>query len=246
LPDAVVGDFRRAARAGYDHLIEAGRAVILKRFLETEGPETPERWRRLGQWLAAPDELRDWRVLATLLARVQDPEAGDPVTALADFLRQDRYSVDVQRLGLEIAFDHKLRPAGPLTVYHGAASGQPQPVLVFRAADDEGRRDAQRRVTVYTFQRESGGPLVYRPGDTLYADLPVKRSGATGDWLLTWARARSAVYQFERLVKPPRLHARGQDNTSGELLEDLTLVVFPERGVPRVPDLLPVVKPAGR
>ena len=83
-------------------------------------------------------------------------------------------------------------------------------------------------------------PIVYRPGDLLYAVLPVQRHGE-GDWRLTWGRGRSQRYQFERLVRPPRLHRKDQDNTQGELLDDVQLVLQPAEGVPSLPDLMPVV-----
>jgi hypothetical protein len=59
--------------------------------------------------------------------------------------------------------------------------------------------------------------------------------------MLTWARSRSLVYQFERLIKPPRLHRKGQDNTQGEIEPSISLAVIPETGLPKVPELLPVV-----
>ena len=59
--------------------------------------------------------------------------------------------------------------------------------------------------------------------------------------MLTWARARSEGYQFERLVRPPRLHRKAQENIEGDLLGDVSTSLLPERGVPKVPDLLPIV-----
>jgi hypothetical protein len=239
LPDAVAADFRRTARTAYDHLIEAGRQVVLDH-LPPNAHETPTAWQRVREWLAAPSELREWRALATLLARIQDPDAGDPVSSLAEFLSHDRFIVDVQQITLEIPFDRKLTPAGPFTIYHATAGAEPAPVLTLRLADDEGQRDPQRRVTVYSFLRSSGTDFVYRPGDMAYADLPVKKDGQ-GDWMLTWARARSEGYQFERLVRPPRLHRKAQENIEGDLLGDVSTSLLPERGVPKVPDLLPIV-----
>jgi GTPase SAR1 family protein len=242
LPDAVFADLRRAARVSYDHLIEAGRQVILDRLQQgsASGPETPTLWGGVREWLAGPSELRDWRVLAMLLERMDVPDAPDPVTALASFLGQDRFDVNIERVTLEVPFDRNVVPARPLTVYHAAAGAEPVPALTFRLTDDEGHRDPQARVTRYSFGRDKGAALVYRPGDVLYAVLPVKKDGQ-GDWVLTWARSRSQVYQFERLVRPPRLHRQDQENTQGELLDDVHLAIQPAQGVPAVPDLMPVV-----
>jgi hypothetical protein len=241
LPDAVFADLRRTARVSYDHLIEAGRQVVLDRLQQASaGPETPALWRGVREWLAGPSELGDWRVLATLLERIDIPDAPDPVTALESFLGQDRFEVNIERATLEVPSDRNLVPAGTLTVYHAAAGAEPTPVLTFRLTDDEGHRGPQARVTRYSFGRDKGATVVCRPGDVLYAVLPVKKDGQ-GHWMLTWARSRSEVYQFERLVRPPRLHRKDQENTQGALLEDVQLEIQPAHGVPTVPDLMPVV-----
>jgi GTPase SAR1 family protein len=242
LPDAVFADLRRTARVSYEHLIEAGRQVVLDRLQQASpaGPETPALWRGVREWLAGPSELRDWRVLATILERMDVPDAPEPVTALASFLGQDHFEVNIERVTLEVPFDRNVVPAGTLTVYHAAAGAEPVPVLTFHLTDDEGHRDPQARVTRNSFSRDRGTALIYRPGDILYAVLPVKKDGQ-GDWVLTWARSRSEVHQFERLVRPPRLHRKDQENTQGELLDDVRLAIQPAHGLPTVPDLMPVV-----
>ena len=244
LPPAAADDLRRAARINFDHLLEVGRKVVLDRLQaqSPDGKETPEVWRGLRDWLNDPEELRDWRVLATWLAQLQDPEARDPVTALAAFLRQDRFDLDVRSLTLEVPQDRRLRPVGPVTVFHGSGAGPAAAALVFQPLNDAGRRDPQRDVVIYNFRRESGGPLVYRPGDTFYASLPAKKDRDPAGWMVTWARSRSELYQFESLTRPPRLHRPDQPNTEGELLQEVTLAPAPESGFPRVPDLMPVVK----
>jgi hypothetical protein len=243
LPEAIAEELRRRARTSYDHLLEPGRETVLARLQEAnaEGQETLAGWRRLRPWLVDPVELRDWRILARPLVRLQDPQAKDPVDVLADFLRQDQFDVGLRNLKLEVPFDRKLRPVGPITVYFGSGNDEIKPAVVL-TRDDEGHRDFQKRITTYKFQRESGSLIVYRPGDHLFATLPVRKENEGGDWLLTWARNRSELYQFERLVRPPRLHRKEQENTQGELMENISLTVVPERDLPRVPDLVPVVK----
>jgi hypothetical protein len=246
LPETITREVQRAAQASYGHLLEPGREAVLAHLRQAspDDRETPEGWRKLLPWLKNPEDLRDWRVLAGLLMPLLGGKMEDPVNALAEFISRDRFSLDMQRLELTVPFDRRLRPAGPLTVFHGAGGNVPA-ALVFKASEEEGRRNPQERVTVYTFLRESGSGPGYRPGDTLYANLPVRRDG-DADWMLTWARSRSSLYQFERLVRPPRLHRRAEENTRGELLENVTLTVTPEGGLPKVPDLMPVVILAGR
>ena len=79
--------------------------------------------------------------------------------------------------------------------------------------------------------------LTYRPGDALWASLPLR-----DDWMFTWVRCHSLRYQFERLTRPPRLHKSNATTTSGTLEEEVRLTILPADGVPRVPDLMPVVR----
>ncbi len=68
----------------------------------------------------------------------------------------------------------------------------------------------------------------------------MQNAGSSG-WVLTWARNRSQVYQFERLQRPPRLHPKDKANTQGEVQEGISLEFPPEAGIPKMPDLMPVV-----
>jgi hypothetical protein len=242
LPEAAAAEIRRAARVRYDHAIKAGQRVVLRHLQEAspEGGDSAEAWRKVRAWLASPEELQAWRVLATVLARLQNVEGTDPVTALNAFLGKDRFDLVLRRLVLEIPDDKKIRPAGKLLIHH-RSSEEDRPNLVFELLGDE-RHDARKQVMRYTFQPTAGISLAYRPGDLLWADLPVK-SGDETDWVLTWASSHSPVYQFERLVQPPRLHRMGQSNLEGQLQEGIRLETHPEDGVPKVPDLMPIVTP---
>lgn len=240
LPDAVVGEVERAARRSYDHAIEAGREVVLRHLLDAgDGRESPEAWRRLLPWLAAPQDLQAWRAIAATLARLQDPDALDPVTALDLFLRHDRFDLDLGHLTLDLPDDLKLRPAGRLAIHH-RPGGEARPPLLYEVVGD-GRRDVRRRVTVYTLRPLGASTLTYRPGDLFWVELPVKDSD-NRDWMLTWTRNRSQVFQFERLTQPPRLHRKDQENLEGKLAEGVVVTVIPPRGLPTVPDLVPVVE----
>jgi hypothetical protein len=239
-PEAILGEVRQTARTRYEHMISAGQEVVLRHLkeLSSEGKELPETWRRLQAWLAAPEDLKAWGVLATVLARLQDAAAADPVTALDAFLRRRRFDINVRGLRLEIPDDARIRPEGNLVI-HLFSGGEKKPPVTFEPTGEE-RRDARRRVTRYGFKPPAEASFTYKPGDALWADLPVQNAGSSG-WMLTWARNRSQLYQFERLVRPPRLHPRDKENTQGEVQEGISLEINPEGGVPKVPDLMPVV-----
>jgi hypothetical protein len=240
LPEAIIAEVRQAAHTRYENALKAGQEVVLRHLKEvgTEGRESPQAWRRLRSWLAAPEELKAWRVLATVLARLQDPSAGDPVSSLDAFLGRERFDITLKRLMLDIADDTNVRPEGKLQVHHTSAGTEKAP-LTFELTGEE-RHDARRRVTQYGLQPAGEDSLTYKPGDSLWADLPVQHAGSAG-WMLTWARSRSQVYQFERLVRPPRLHPKTKENTQGEIQEGISLEITPADGVPKVPDLMPVL-----
>jgi hypothetical protein len=242
LAPGIAAELRRALEVSYDNLVKAGRDAVLRQFqrISTDGKETPERWKQVRDWLAANEPLRDWDRLALIVVRLLDPKADDPVPALVTFLGQDRFELELRGLSLHVPDDLKKRPVGRLAVYHRSGD-ETKPTLSFRILG-EGRRDPRRRVTTYTLVPEGGTALTYRPGDLLWAELPLKDTADNRDWLFTWSVCRSLVYQFERLVRPPRLHLKGQEATAGEVADGVGLTIQPERGVPRVPDLLPVVR----
>jgi hypothetical protein len=249
LPDAVAPEVRLAARSSYQRAIQAGQEAVKRQYLKLfpDGPETHQRWLAVAGWLSDPAELRDWRELANVLLRLSEPGAEDPVTALAGFLRRDQFELDVRsfRLGIpDDLKDQRFRPQGPLTISVQDA-GRTSHKLTYRP-DVEGARDARRRVTTYTLTVEGTSVATVRPGDTVWADVLLRDAGG-GEWQLSWwaNNHRSQVYQFERLALPPRLHRPSQQNdviTAGDLATGVTLTPVPERGFPRVPDLLPPMR----
>jgi hypothetical protein len=236
LPEAIVGEVGQAARTSYEYLLEPGRSEVLTRLREAGAgdTETPERWAAVRNWLTNPQELVSWRVLALVLARLHEPDPVDPVSDLASFLQKTSFALDLERLTLEIPDSLKVRPApgAMLSVY---LKDEEKPALRFESSGD-GRHDAQRRVTTYVYRPVEGQRLTYRPGDRFLAVLPLR-----DHFTLTWLRDRSAFYQFERLVRPPRLHKEDQPPTQGDLAEAVRVTVAPPEGLPRVPDLVPVV-----
>jgi hypothetical protein len=243
LPDAIRAEVRQAARAYYGYLLEPGSEAVLRQLRDANGSaeDTPVRWAKVGDWLASgPEELAAWRQLALVLARLNDANAIDPVAALATFLQKKSFTIQIRQLTLEVPFRSSdvqpLAGANLEVLYSGTP---PEMVTVACVPAGEGERDDTRKVTIYRFRPGEPQRLTYRPGDTLSAKLPV-RDGQE----LTWTRSRSTVYQFERLLHPPRLHRADEPGSEGTQVEGIELVVAPSDGVPRVPDLMPEVRPA--
>jgi GTPase SAR1 family protein len=245
LPRGVAREIATAAESSVNHLLLAGQKEILwqlNRLSSPEGRETPALWRSLREWLQAPAELRAWRELTVYLLRLVHPAAEDPVDVLKSFLDRTQHEVELQRLVLRVPSSLKLTPAGKLTVYHGRKA-EVQTTLAFKQLG-EARREEGEPFVRYTFVPEAGESLAYRlayrPGDTLWLDLPVQ-TGEKPPRMLTWSLCRSQVFQFERIVRSPRLHKPDQVATEGELMHDIALTV-PVGIVPRLPELIPIVK----
>lgn len=245
VPEAIRPAVDQVAHTDYEHLLDPAQAAVLKQ-LEQAGSgaeETRTRWESVRNWLRDPKELQDWRVLAMVLIRLHDParahmpEASDPVSGLAEFLDRGSFTLTLRRLTLEIPESLERKPAADakLSIYHPSSAGE-NPALVFELSG-EGERDPQRRVWRYSFRVREPQTLNYRPGDALWARLPLR-----DDWMLTWVRGHSLMYQFERLTRPPRLHKANETTTRGTLEDEVRLTILPADGVPRVPDLMPVVR----
>jgi hypothetical protein len=243
LPDAIVPQVRQVARTNYEHLLDPGREAVLGELKKgTEGDaDTPARWSAVGAWLAGgPEELAAWRTLALVTARLHDPAAADPVATLAGFLQKPSFTIEIRQLTLEIPFrlpDVKPQAGADLEIYHPATA--PQGLALACAPAGEGERDEARKATVYKFRPREARRLTYRPGEPLWATLRLR-----GDRALTWSRGHSAAFQFERLLRQPRLHPANEPSSEGALAEGVEMTVEPADGVPRVPDLLPAVRPA--
>jgi GTPase SAR1 family protein len=243
LPDAVLPEIKQAARTQYESLLEPAREEVLGQ-LRRVGPdsgESPARWNNLLKWLSDPKELAAWRELARVLVLLFDPKRAepDPVKELEAFLKRESFEIDLRRLSFELPDRLNKRPTGDLTIH--ITSGEMQiAAQPFEIVDR--KREAQRGVTQYQFRAVKPQVLVYKPGDVLWASIPLRDTEKSDeDWTLTWARGRSAVFEFERLARPPRLHRKDQDNTEGKIIDEATLTII-EGSLPAVPDLMPVVK----
>jgi hypothetical protein len=238
LADAVKPVIRQSARGQYANLLKPGQAEVLRQLKQagTGSEETAARWQAVREWLRDPAELAAWRELARILVRLDDPRAEDPVDALATFLKQSRFTIQIRTLTLEIP-ERLVRPRADarLRVLHPASERQPALAL---EPTGEPRRDARRR-WIYTYRLAEGEEIYYRPGEKFWAALALR----DGEEMVWGADPRSQLYQFERLRLPPRAQERpGMALNQGKVLEGVQVLISPESGLPRVPDLLPAVR----
>jgi hypothetical protein len=235
---------RDEAQRQYGHLLAPARRLVLERFRASgEGDaESPARWERVADWLDKEERLKAWEELAAVLARLQGPgHSPTPVADLRAFLREKSFRLRATVLELEVParVNAEPPPQAALSVFHNTGPDG-EPAWVFRLKG-EGRPDARGEVTRYRFERERGGEeLAYLPGDRLSAALPL-----TDGKQFTWNRSGTTFYQFEALTTDPWLHRAGGPPSQGTVARGVRLTVLSpaENGLPRVPDLLPDVKP---
>ena len=222
---------------------EPGRALLSARVRESSAngakhvqrlligklaADSPEAWLKLADELNEP-AIRDWGRLLHLLARLEDPQARDPVESLAEFLRTKEFTFDVKGFDLTIPLTLRvpsLVPTGVLSITITPQAG-PAIVRTFKLA---GEATSQGLNTVYRLVPEQSGTFTYKPGELLKAELPVR----SGDqrFSLLWDEGTTRTFQFDRLSHEPRLGA-------AEAATGVTLVPVAGSRIPRAPLLLP-------
>jgi hypothetical protein len=222
----------REAGAYYNALLEPARKEVAEKF-QQQGMSG------LREWLKNPKELASWRVLAQALNRLREhPEANspmDPVADLAEFLQTKQFRFYPKSLTLVIPEDWRKNLPGntKLTITYTSLPGGQTQKLVYRW--DENEPTAEGDNLLYTYDLSSGTEIVYQPGDAMEASLSVAKGK-----MLRWISQPSALYQFGRLLQPPRLYADDQPTSRSEREEGISIRP-PEKvdsGL-RVPDLLP-------
>jgi hypothetical protein len=240
LPDAMIASVRQAARANLEYLIEPARAAILRQLAKIEPVgESTAAWAKIDQWLAGnPAELAAWRALALVLARLNDASAPDPVSALTTFLKKTSFVIEINQITLEVPFryeDARPAPGAGFDIYHPATVADGPAISCEQVG--EAKRDDEKKLTIYNYRPRDRRKLVYRAGEPFWASVQLRE-----DRSLTWSRGRSTVYQFDRLLHPPRLHKSAESSEEGELEEEIKLVISPADGIPKLPALMPEVR----
>ncbi|HJZ90467.1 MAG TPA: hypothetical protein VKE40_06310, partial [Gemmataceae bacterium] len=240
VPDVVRPDFERRLRRSLGQAYRDGQRLILDRLkaINPTGREIAADWPRLAEYLlSAP--LQDWRELTAFVAKLADPSGDDPVLATASFLRRESFDLDVRKVRLRIPdtlSDVIVRPAGDLVLVYRKAEGG-EALRVTLRPDGDPQRDKQ--TMVYQFIAAGDARFTYRPGDAFSAELPVRKGDR--DLRLTWAEPRAQSFQFEALVREPRLHAADQSSREGVTAEGVTTEVTDGK-FPVVPPLVPAVR----
>ena len=136
--------------------------------------------------------------------------------------------------------DSLVKPAGDLVIAVKKPDGMEIKRVSFRA-DPESRREGQSMV--FHFTPTGTSKMTYAPGDQITVELPVKKGER--DWKLSWLGSRTLSFQFERLMREPRLHDAKTPATEGVLADGIGVQIL-EGTWPMVPALLPSAKLAAK
>lgn len=242
-PESARAEITQKARQSYDRIIAAGRQAIARQFRTqfSDGRETAERWRAVGQWLVQSGELRDLRELQVAFLRFLHPTYEDPASELSTFLHRDRFEAQLNGIRASVADDvggRNLSVNGNLTIFvsHNGQTARHAFTKDARVATNE------PKTKTYSFSAAGEGRIILHPGDAVWAELPV-RDAQNKDLLLTWRDngMRSALYQFEQLSLTPMLKS-ADPGSKAQKADGVSLMFDPKDAWPRVPDLLPSLK----
>jgi hypothetical protein len=241
LPDRIADMVRQKARDNYSALLTPARAEVLRQLRKAVGAiKEQARWSEVAKWLETSNDLGPWNDLSLIILRVIQEQPDAPVPALRRFLAKKEFMLEFKTVIVEIQRFSALEPGDePLKiVWRGAKNKE----LVFKRVG-KGRVVGDVTQNIYTLDEKA--TVVYRPGQDLHAELPLKDLDGMMRRLV-WADSRSPLYQFEGLHRRPRLQEWRNGNppgpAEGRPQSDVRLRLEPASGVPRVPDLMPDVK----
>lgn len=239
-PDPVRKELARRSRVAADTALRHIRRMILAEMTTPGRTDTHADWLKLADGLLAKPELQDWSQLLQLLQRCADlekPNAPPPVADLMAFVKKPAF--EWSPTGADVFLPNALltdayAPDGNLTITITPERGPPR-VTTF-GGTKAGERTAAG--VPYRFTRDpKSAALVYHPGDTLTAELPVKAAAAK--YKLLWTAGGTVTYQFDRLTREPVLEPAGGRQTPAT---GVTLTWLPAKEAVTVPELLPMLK----
>jgi len=233
LPEALRGHLSRRLV----EVREAGERLLKNQLSAIPGGDSEAGWAAVRTTLSIDSRYRDWGRLLHLLARWVDPEADDPVRQLTTYLLRDKFELDLRTVNVTVPDDLVEPPivaANSLTITLRPRIGAPQEYK-YRV---EGSPERKRPLTTYSFVPVGhSGRIEYLPGDGLTATASVRSERQ--DYGLVWSAGRSAWYQIDNLVQPPRIEKAGSnpDPATGVRLSvpNASLsapVLFPNRANP--------------
>lgn len=189
--------------------------------------DTPVQWKQLAESIGDPaSPFPEWGRLLHLIARLRNPEAGNPVAELFTFLQKPKFELNLQGFDLRNPSLEGLIPIGALTVTQ-ARGDMVVAVKRFKHSGDNSP-------TRLSFIPEGDGKLTYIPGDDLRVELPIRLGNQ--EFKLIWEEGQTLSYQFDRLDSEPRLL---RIDGRSEPATNVRLSPKPSSSVPRLPTLFP-------
>jgi hypothetical protein len=231
IPDFALAEVKQAARSCYEQLVPAARVALSQ--LPIESSDNP--LMAMTQRAAGLANFKAWSELAQGLLKLTG-DTQDPLAELENFAKLEIFPITIQEVALALPRD---MPGGPFT---------PNGSWILYVQNPRGI--TMKRVLKlvepievgqpFRFRADDVKPLTYRPGDSLWSEVPL-RDNQGNDWVLGWVGfgQLGKRYQFDRLARAPRLYRLDEKPEAGKFILDAKLAFIPPTGVPIVPDLVP-------
>src|SRR5262249_31799867 len=151
-----------------------------------------------------------WNDLARMSLRLAGTNL-DPLAQFNEFMRRDEFTLEISSIELtlpKILADGPMTPTGSWIIFVENPKA-PRVKRAFRAPDNA--KGERIRLTPV-----DNKPLVYHPGDVLWAEIGLQDGKGNNLQLSWWANGvRSKLWQFDRLSRTPRLHKLDQKAEAG-------------------------------
>ncbi|MCX7665534.1 MAG: GTPase domain-containing protein [Gemmataceae bacterium] len=235
LPDAIQKPIKQRLQRSRDQFNRDGQRLIsdVLAVLNPGGGVTAADWPRIGEYLMR-DELKDWRELGEVLYLIEFPNGVAPVEAAAEFFKKESFTLDFKTVEVRIPdrlTDAIVRPDGPLTIVHRSAGVER---TIDLAVVGTGERNGQ--IVSYKFKDAKADPITFKPGDTFYCQLKLKKGDRS--LALTWVDARTSTYAIDAFTRLPYFHDATQKANEGVLAEGVILSLL-EGSFPNLPRMIP-------
>lgn len=233
IPDVAMQEVKQAARQCYEQLLTPARSTIANLLVEAGDVQNP--LQSVTGRAAALPAFKAWNELAQIVTKLMGINS-DPLAELEKFAIQTEYSITIQELTMTLPADlpgGPFLPNGSWTLHLEGARGVAQKRILRPVEPIEAGKP-------WRFRAEDVKSLVYRPGESLWAEVNIRDAGGK-DWVLSWVGfpQLNRRYQFDRLNRAPRLHRLDEKPEAGKFVLDVKLDFQPPGGVPRLPDLVP-------
>ncbi len=235
LPDALQKPIKARLQRSRENFNRDGQQLIssVLAVLNPGGSVNPSDWPRIGEYLLK-DDLKEWRELGEVLYLIEYPNITPPVEAAAEFFKRASFTLDFKNVEVKIPdrlTDAVVKPDGSFTIVH-RRDGVDTTINLVQSGN--GERNGQ--TVSYKFKDAKADKITFKPGDTFYCQLKLKKDNRP--LVLTWVDARTSTLALDAFTRLPYFHEPTQKATEGTLAEGVSVSLL-EGTFPQLPSMIP-------